>query len=97
MAKFIRTVIDPEGYYAYTVVVDAMIKHPNYGRYLFAHDDMAMNVSKLMEIDRKLAVFATTEDEEKYGSFEWSANRNLSAPRHGEYYVIFILFFFSLF
>jgi hypothetical protein len=67
-AQLISTIDDTPGYYAYTVVVDAMIKHPTYGRYLFALDDMAMNVSALMEIDRKLAVFATVD--EKYDTYE---------------------------
>jgi hypothetical protein len=41
------------GYMAYEVVSLAMRSHPNYEGYLFAHDDMAMNISALMELDLK--------------------------------------------
>jgi hypothetical protein len=87
-AQFISRLNDTEGYYAYTVAVDAMIKYPNYGRYLFAHDDMAMNMSKLMEIDRKLSVFA---DGGEYGTYEWKA-----PGKHGKYNEYFTLFFYIL-
>lgn len=41
------------GFKAYEVVSLAMKSHPHYQGYLFAHDDMAMNISALMELDLK--------------------------------------------
>ena len=49
--------IDPEeidtGYLAYEVVTSAMKSHPDVAGYLFVHDDLAMNVSALMDLDQK--------------------------------------------
>jgi hypothetical protein len=47
---------DPEsdpGYLAYEVVTTAMKSHPDVAGYLFVHDDMAMNVSALMDLDQE--------------------------------------------
>ena len=49
--------IDPEeidtGYLAYKVVTSAMKSHPDVAGYLFVHDDLAMNVSAMMDLDQK--------------------------------------------
>lgn len=49
--------IDPEeidtGYLAYEVVTSAMKSHPDVAGYLFVHDDLAMNVSALMDLDHE--------------------------------------------
>lgn len=39
------------GFIAYEVVTLAMKSHPNYEGYLFAHDDMAMNITALIGLD----------------------------------------------
>ena len=39
------------GFFAYEALTTAMISHPQFSGYLYAHDDIAMNVSKLMELD----------------------------------------------
>jgi hypothetical protein len=41
------------GYVAYEVVTTAMKSHPDVAGYLFVHDDMAMNVSALMDLDHE--------------------------------------------
>jgi hypothetical protein len=41
------------GYVAYEVVTTVMKSHPDAVGYLFAHDDMAMNVSALMKLDQE--------------------------------------------
>lgn len=41
----------PPGFYAYDVVSLAMKSHPHYEGYLFAHDDMAMNITALIDFD----------------------------------------------
>lgn len=46
---------DAVGFFAYEVVTLAMKSHPNYEGYLFAHDDMAMNISALIDLDMKSA------------------------------------------
>ena len=49
--------IDPEeidtGYLAYEVVTSAMKSHPDVAGYLFVHDDLAMNVSAMMDLDHE--------------------------------------------
>jgi hypothetical protein len=49
--------IDPveidTGYLAYEVVTSAMKSHPDVAGYLFVHDDLAMNVSALMDLDHE--------------------------------------------
>ena len=42
---------DESGFFAYDALTTAMISYPQFSGYLYAHDDMAMNVSKLMELD----------------------------------------------
>lgn len=41
------------GYMAYEVVTSAMKSHPDVAGYLFVHDDLAMNVSALMDLDHE--------------------------------------------
>ena len=42
---------DNKGFYAYRSVLEAMSTHPHYHGYLFAHDDMAMNISNLIHMN----------------------------------------------
>ena len=42
---------DNKGDFAYRCVTEAMLSYPHYHGYLFAHDDMAMNVSKLIHMN----------------------------------------------
>jgi hypothetical protein len=39
------------GYFAYDALTTAMISYPHFAGYLYVHDDMALNVSKLMDLD----------------------------------------------
>jgi hypothetical protein len=39
------------GYFAYDAITTAMIGYPHFAGYLYVHDDMALNVSKLMDLD----------------------------------------------
>ena len=41
------------GYIAYEVVTSAMKSHPDVAGYLFVHDDLAMNVSAMMDLDHE--------------------------------------------
>lgn len=45
--------IDQLGFFAYQAAVIAMKRFPHATGYLFSHDDVAMNVSRLMELDDK--------------------------------------------
>ena len=46
------------GFLAYKAVNTVIHSHPNFKGYLFAHDDMAMNISKLMDFDLTSFAFA---------------------------------------
>ena len=39
------------GFFAYEALTTAMISYPHFAGYLYIHDDMALNVSKLMDLD----------------------------------------------
>ena len=52
------------GYLAYKGVITVMSSHPNYKGYLFAHDDMAMNITNLMDFD--LTSFASANTKSRY-------------------------------
>jgi hypothetical protein len=39
------------GFFAYDAITTAMISYPHFAGYLYVHDDMALNVSKLMDLD----------------------------------------------
>ena len=47
----VREKSNESGFFAYEALTTAMISYPQFSGYLYAHDDMAMNVSKLMELD----------------------------------------------
>ena len=50
---YISSCIDDDfkGYYAYASVLNAMKLFPHFKGYLFAHDDMAINITSLMQFD----------------------------------------------
>lgn len=54
----------PIGVLAYEDVLSAMILYPNFEGYLFAHDDMAMNISTLMDFDLNSAWFIKNDGKE---------------------------------
>jgi hypothetical protein len=81
--------IDDAGYFAYTSIIIGIDKHPQYDGYLYAHDDMAMNVSNLILLD--INSFWGTFSEKEFGSSilddTWG-HRNHSWPWWNSHYGI---------
>ena len=73
----------PRGFFAYRSVFEAMLSYPHYQGYLFAHDDMAMNVSKLIHMNLHIPA----GNEYKPVSLEKSWNFRNNSWRHWNTYL----------
>jgi len=49
--KIISCLDDKNGYWAYKSIITAFGLYPHYDGYLYTHDDMALNITKLMSLD----------------------------------------------
>jgi hypothetical protein len=62
------------GYFAYDALTTAMISYPHFAGYLYVHDDMAMNVSKLMDLDMN-SLWVTAESQ-CTSNLDWDNKKN---------------------
>ena len=62
------------GFFAYEALTTAMISYPQFSGYLYAHDDMAMNVSKLMELD--MDSLWVTKNSQCVNNIDWVNKKN---------------------
>ena len=62
------------GFLAYEAWTTAMISYPHFSGYLYVHDDMAMNVSKLMELD--MDSLWVTADSQCLNDIDWVNKKN---------------------
>jgi hypothetical protein len=58
----ISSLDDPRGLFAYKSALTSMIAYPNFDGYLFAHDDIVMNVSMLSSLNRTSVWFSKRLD-----------------------------------
>lgn len=70
--------VQAPGYFAYEAAVTAMEKYPHATGYLYAHDDMAMNVSRLMQLDSKHFWFSKYIKEDSCRDLDknWTSRHN---------------------
>jgi hypothetical protein len=65
-----------KGALAYEVVVFSMISWPHFEGYLYAHDDMAMNVSSLIDMNLSKAWFIPSDNLQEFNK-DWGMEINL--------------------
>jgi hypothetical protein len=70
--------VSAPGYFAYEAAVIAMEKYPHATGYLYAHDDMAMNVTRLMQLDNKHFWFSKYINEDSCRDLDknWKERKN---------------------